>query len=75
MGFIPLIFCKAASNCSSYFDKLTALFMNLRSDCLRYSEYEAIFSESTRLQATLCKYYATFVRFCQKVVQENHGES
>ncbi len=66
---------KAASGYSSYFDKLTAWFMNLRSDCLKYSEYQSIYSESTRLQAALCKYYATFIRFCQKVIQDNQKES
>ena len=49
--------------------------MNLRSDCLRYSEYQSIYSESTRLQAALCKYYATFVRFCQKVIQDHQRDS
>ena len=49
--------------------------MNLRSDCLRYSEYQSIYSESTRLQVALCKYYATFIRFCRKVIQDHQRES
>ncbi|KAH0537546.1 hypothetical protein FGG08_005681, partial [Glutinoglossum americanum] len=60
---------KFASRFSTYFDKLSTIFMNIRSNCPRYMEYQALYADSEGLQAALCNYYATIVRLCQKAVE------
>jgi hypothetical protein len=50
--------------------------MNIHNDCPRYVEYQTLYADSERLQTTLCNYYATVVRLCQKIVEvgERQGE-
>ncbi|KAI9766767.1 MAG: hypothetical protein M1839_004771 [Geoglossum umbratile] len=57
------------SNFSSYFDKLSTMFMNLRSHCPIYSEYQILYPCSARLQTALCTFYATVVHFCKKAIE------
>ncbi|KAI9765660.1 MAG: hypothetical protein M1840_007217 [Geoglossum simile] len=57
------------SRFSTYFDKLSTVFMNIRNNCPRYMEYQALYTDSERLQAALCNYYATIVRLCQKAIE------
>ncbi|KAI9765585.1 MAG: hypothetical protein M1840_007274 [Geoglossum simile] len=59
----------AASNFSSYFDKLSTMFMNLRSYCPIFSEYQILYPCSARLQTALCTFYATVVHFCKKALE------
>ena len=64
-----LTFMQAASNFSTYFDKLSSLLMTLRNHFPRHSKYQILYSYSTRLQGALCTYYATVVNFCKKVLE------
>lgn len=59
----------AATNFSSYFDKLSECFMSLRKDCPRFSEYQILYKDSSRLQKALSQFYATVVRFCQHAIR------
>ena len=59
----------AASNFTSFFEKLSELFMNTQTYCPRFSEYQYLYSDSERLQRALCVYYATVVQFCTKAVE------
>jgi len=67
---------KFASRFSTYFDKLSTIFMNMHSNCPRYIEYQTLYAGSERLQAALCNYYATVVRLCQKAIEvgQRQGE-
>ena len=59
----------AASNFTSFFEKLSELSMKIQAYCPRFSEYQYLHSNSERLQRALCVYYATVVQFCTKVVE------
>ena len=59
---------QAASNFSSYFDKLSEWFMKLRNDCPIFSEYQLLYADAPRLQSALLSFYATVVRFCQHAI-------
>ena len=59
----------AATNFSSYFDKLSECFMRLRKDCPRLSEYHILYRDSPRLQKALSQFYATVIRFCQHTIR------
>lgn len=53
-----------AVNYTSYFEKLSELFMSIRKLCSRLVDYRALFPESVRLQRTLCMFHATIIRCC-----------
>jgi len=59
----------AVNNITSFFDKLSECFLRLSNYCPRYSEYQLLFGDSTRLQKALCAFYATIVNFCTKAIQ------
>ena len=59
----------AASNFTSFFDKLSEWFMKLQGCCPRFSEYQFLHPDSVRLQRVLCSFYATIVHFCTKALQ------
>ena len=59
----------AASNFTSFFEKLSELFMKIQAYCPRFSEYQYLYSDSERLQRALCVYFATVVQFCTKAVE------
>ena len=59
----------AASNFTSFFDKLSEWFMKIRASCPRFSKYQYLYPDSKGLQGALCTYYATVIRFCTKAVQ------
>jgi hypothetical protein len=56
------------NNIVSFFDKLSESFLKLGSCCPRYSEYQLLFTDSTRLQNALCSFYAVIVNFCRKAI-------
>jgi hypothetical protein len=60
---------QAASNFSSYFDKISEIFLEIRRYCPQNEDYQALYKDSTRLQAALCEYYATVVKLCLKIVE------
>ena len=59
----------AASNFTSFFEKLSELFMKIQAYCPRFSEYQHLHAGSQRLQGALCVYFATVVQFCTKAVE------
>ena len=60
---------KAVNNITSFFDKLSECFLRLRNSCPRYSEYQLLFGDSTRLQRALRAFYATIIKFCTRAIQ------
>ena len=58
----------AATNFSSFFDKLSECFMKLRKDCPRFSKYQLLYGDSPRLHNALGQFFATVVRFCQHAI-------
>ncbi|KAI9770818.1 MAG: hypothetical protein M1839_003044 [Geoglossum umbratile] len=59
----------AISNFSSFFNKLSDMFMKLRSYYPIYSEYQILYPSSIGLQAALCSFYASVVYFCRKALK------
>ena len=57
-----------ASNWSSFFEKLTTWFMQMQACCPRFSDYQLLYPESTKLQEVLCSFYACLIRFCTKAL-------
>ena len=43
--------------------------MSMRNDCPRFSLYQHLFAQSTRLQTALCNYYTIVIKFCTQVLQ------
>ncbi|KAI6747494.1 hypothetical protein HG530_015874 [Fusarium avenaceum] len=58
-----------AVNYTSYFESLSALFMELSNQCPRFAEYQALYTTSTRLQKVLCDFHAAIIRCCKHVVE------
>ena len=58
-----------ANNFTSYFDKLSAVFMQIGRTSPRVAEFGALFTTSIRLQRTLCEYYAVVVKVCKSGVE------
>ncbi|KAM0368587.1 hypothetical protein ACHAO7_011095 [Fusarium culmorum] len=58
-----------AVNYTSYFESLSALFMELNNQCPRFAEYQALYTTSTRLQKALCDFHASIIRCCKHVVE------
>ena len=56
---------KAANNITSYFEKLSTLFMKLGCTCPQFTEFSYLYPTSIRLQKALCEYYAAVVRLCK----------
>ena len=59
----------AASNISSYFEKVTALLMGLGKFCPTYEKFAHLFPGCADLQNALCGYYAVIVRLSIKILE------
>ena len=59
----------AASNVSSYFEKVTALLMDLGKLCPTYEKFAHLFPGCLDLQNALCGYYAVVVRLSTKILE------
>ena len=59
----------AASNFSTFFEKMTSWFMRMQSCCPRFKEYQLLFPDSPRLQEALCYFYACLIQFCTRSVE------
>ena len=57
------------NNFTSYFDKLSSLFMQIGRSCPRLAEFGALYKTSLGLQKSLCEYYAIVVRLCKLAVE------
>ncbi|RBA12849.1 hypothetical protein FPRO05_14071 [Fusarium proliferatum] len=66
---IPANSLQIAVNYTSYFESLSALFMELGNQCPRFAEYQALYMTSTRLQKALCDFHASIIRCCKHVVE------
>ncbi|KAK2471615.1 hypothetical protein H9L39_16606, partial [Fusarium oxysporum f. sp. albedinis] len=66
---IPANSLQIAVNYTSYFESLSALFMELGNQCPRFAEYQALYMASTRLQKALCDFHASIIRCCKHVVE------
>jgi Cdc6-like AAA superfamily ATPase len=59
----------SASNVSSYFEKFTSMIMQIGKTCPKYQQFGQLYPGCVGLQRELCKYYATIVHLCIKVVE------
>jgi hypothetical protein len=57
-----------SSDVVTYFEKLSALFMEVHSDYPLFHEYQALFPDSLEVQSALCIYFASVVTFCREIV-------
>ncbi|KAH7304083.1 hypothetical protein B0I35DRAFT_401700 [Stachybotrys elegans] len=56
-------------NFTSYFEALSSLFMSFSNHCPRFSEYQALYPASTRLQKALCDFHASIIRCCKHILE------
>jgi hypothetical protein len=59
----------AASNVSSYFEKVSHFIMTIGRTCPTYQEFGSLYPGEAGLQTALCDYYAVVVRLCTKIVE------
>ena len=59
----------AASNFSSYFEKVSNLLMIVGCTCPRLVDFGLLYPASDRLHKSLYEYYTEAVRLCQKIVE------
>lgn len=66
-----------ASNFALFFDKLSELFLRIRTYCPRYSDYQVLYAQFPRVQTALNAFYATVVRLCTTTVEaiQRQGKS
>lgn len=57
-----------ASGFASYFDNLSALFMNIGRTCPRYQDFGFLYPKSTGLQKALCEYFVVVIELCRQAV-------
>ncbi|ETS82029.1 hypothetical protein PFICI_07031 [Pestalotiopsis fici W106-1] len=57
------------TNFTSYYDATSNLFLKLGSLCPLVSEYQSLYPESTRLQKSINKFYASIVYCCKHVLE------
>jgi hypothetical protein len=58
----------AASNVASYFEKITDLIMRIGRFCPVYDDFGALYPGAGGLQVALCKFYATIIGLCTKII-------
>ncbi|KAK2034715.1 hypothetical protein LX32DRAFT_375278 [Colletotrichum zoysiae] len=56
-------------NFSSYYDRVSDLFMRFAKDCPRFAEYQALFPSSLGLQKAVCDFNASIICCCRHVVE------
>ena len=56
-------------NFVSYYEAVAKLFIDLGDLCPRFTEYQALYPNSTALQTALCNFQASIVRCCKHLVQ------
>ncbi|MCJ1229129.1 hypothetical protein MMC12_005794, partial [Toensbergia leucococca] len=59
----------AVKNVTSYFDKLSMLFMSIGRTSPRFNQFGLLYSTSPGLQKALCDYYAVIVHLCKHVIE------
>ena len=57
-----------AMKISPYLERVTKLFMDLKSSYPRLSVYRGVFRDSLRVQTALCNYYAEIVNCCKCLI-------
>ncbi|KAF6805667.1 ankyrin repeat-containing protein, partial [Colletotrichum plurivorum] len=56
-------------NFTSYYERVSDLFMQLAKDCPRFAEYQALFPNSAAVQKAICDFNASIIRCCKHVVE------
>ncbi|KAK2017339.1 hypothetical protein LZ32DRAFT_23759 [Colletotrichum eremochloae] len=56
-------------NFSSYYERVSDLFMQFAKDCPRFAEYQALFPSSPGLQKAVCDFNASIISCCRHVVE------
>ncbi|KAJ9148557.1 hypothetical protein NKR23_g4905 [Pleurostoma richardsiae] len=57
------------TNFASYYEAVARLFIDLGSLCPRFTEYQALYPTSLRLQRVLCDFHASIIRCCKHLVE------
>lgn len=57
-----------AVNVSPYLTKVTQMFMELRDQYPRLSQYQTIYKDCPRVQTALCSFYAELIRCCKYLI-------
>lgn len=65
----------AASNVTTYFDKVTSMIMAIGKFCPIYEQFGQLFADSKDLQRALCEYYAVVIRLCTQVMKISQRRS
>lgn len=58
-----------ASNISSFFEKVTAMIMEIGKTCPKYQQFGQLYPGCVGLQGELCEYYAVIVQICIKIIE------
>ncbi|KAF4832028.1 hypothetical protein CGCTS75_v004942 [Colletotrichum tropicale] len=56
-------------NFTSYYERVSDLFMQFSRDCPRFAEYQALFPNSPGLQKAVCDFNASIIYCCKHVVE------
>ncbi|KAI8299465.1 Ankyrin repeat domain-containing protein 17 [Colletotrichum sp. SAR11_240] len=56
-------------NFTSYYERVSDLFMQFSRDCPRFAEYQALFPNSPGLQKAVCDFNASIIHCCKHVVE------
>ncbi|KAF6787047.1 ankyrin repeat-containing protein [Colletotrichum sojae] len=56
-------------NFTSYYERVSDLFMQLAKDCPRFAEYQALFPNSAEVQKAICDFNASIIRCCKHMVE------
>ncbi|KAF6827102.1 ankyrin repeat-containing protein [Colletotrichum plurivorum] len=56
-------------NFTSYYERISDLFMQFGRDCPRFADDQALFPDSTGLQKAICDFNASIIRCCKHLVE------
>ena len=63
-----LTIIQIAAKAPLYMQRLSKMFMEMKADYPRFSEYQAIFADSLRVQKALCDFYSVIVLYCKQIL-------
>ncbi|KAM0421036.1 hypothetical protein ACHAPT_011107 [Fusarium lateritium] len=66
-GSVKLTF-QLLANFTSYFQSFVELLSGFGSLCSRFAEYQVIFKDSPRLNASICEFHSSVVNCCERIV-------
>ena len=58
-----------ALDLTAYGERLTAMLMHMTRHFPRFTEYQQLYQQSSRVQEALCNFYATIIGCCTEAVR------